>query len=96
MGARYLAIPSLEKLPHTRSFLGGRSPIIRAITHNVMAAIPTLRVTIVNRGSSVTTIPTKKNDPPHSTESKISIAHTRAFIEVLIEITQQDTDGNMN
>jgi hypothetical protein len=56
-----------------------------AIAHKVIAARPTRKATMVNGGKAVTATSTKKKEPPHSTDSVISISHSRAPIVRWIE-----------
>jgi len=49
-----------------------------------MAAMPTLRVTIISGGKSFTATPTKKKEPPHNTDKVTSITHSRSPIEIFI------------
>jgi hypothetical protein len=55
----------------------------RTTSHNVIAARPTRRVTIVKGGKDSRAISAKKKDPPQSTDRVTSIAHSRRFIMVL-------------
>ena len=43
---------------------------------SIAAARPTRSTTMVSGGSSLTAMPTKKNEPPHSTDNASSIAHS--------------------
>ena len=58
-------------------------------SHNVIAASPTQRVTIVKGGKDSRAISAKKNDPPQSTDKVTSIAHSRRFIMVLTAVSME-------
>lgn len=83
--------PIPKNANHTSSFLGGRNPIINAILQSVMAAKPTLRVTMVRGGNSETATPTKKNYPPQRTDNAMSMIHSRAPMEVLMDYAIANT-----
>ncbi len=59
---------------------GARGMRTRSAAQSTSAAMPTRATTMVKEGSSRTATPLKKNDPPHSTDSAKSMAHSTAPI----------------
>jgi hypothetical protein len=88
-GIALFSKPIAKNEPQIARLLGDRNPKKKANDHKANAAMPTLKVTIVRGGKSLTAIPTKKNEPPHIVESRMSIAHTFEFIDW--EITEDIT-----
>jgi hypothetical protein len=70
--------PIPKNAGHNPLLFGMRSFKAKNTAQSVMAAMPTRPRTIVKAGKSRTAIPLKKKDPPHSTESAINMAHSRA------------------
>src|ERR1700676_4881721 len=68
------------------SVLGKRIRQTHTIGSRMMAASATRNKTSVSGGSSFSTIPLKKNDPPHSTESTQSSDQSRASIRSSLDV----------
>ncbi len=83
-GIALLSTPMPRKASHTVRSRGSDFPAIRIAACSTSAAMATRENTITKGGNSRTATPLKKNDPPHRTESAISIAHSAGVIDVRV------------
>jgi hypothetical protein len=83
-GTALLRRPMPRNAAHTLARRGTARLSVATTSQSATAARPTRSATIVSAGRSPTAIPTKKNEPPHSSESRSSMIHSKAPMDVLI------------